>query len=116
MVAAGASIAAQELQRLVVVGHWHAIVIGPSNRSRISAFGVGLAPSATASTPEVVQLEVSISLQQGSIPIGAIVETGTAWAVPVAEEPAILFLRANTAWHLVGISVGIGSTSRQEMS
>ena len=31
-------------------------------RRAISAFGVGLAPSATASTPEVVQHEVSVSL------------------------------------------------------
>jgi len=36
----------------------------------------------------------------------AIVETGTSWAVPAAEEPAVLFLPANTARHLVGISVG----------
>jgi hypothetical protein len=31
-------------------------------RRAISAFGVGLAPSATESTPEVVQHEVSVSL------------------------------------------------------
>jgi hypothetical protein len=37
------------------------------------------------------------------------VETGTARAVPAAEEPAVLFLLAYTARHLVGISVGIGS-------
>src|SRR5260370_1052898 len=39
----------------------------------------------------------------------AIVETGTSWAVPAAEEPAVLFLRASTERHLVGIPVGIDS-------
>jgi hypothetical protein len=51
-------------------------------------------------------------LEPGSIPVGAIVETGTALGVPAAVEPAILFLPANTARHLVGISVGIGSHRR----
>src|SRR5258706_4530884 len=52
--------------------------------------------------------------EPGSIPIGAIVETGTAWAVPAAEKLAVLFLRADTERHLVGISVGIerGELSR----
>jgi len=31
------------------------------------------------------------SLTAGSIPVGAIVETGTAWRVPAAGEPAVLF-------------------------
>jgi hypothetical protein len=68
VVAAGASIAAHDPQRLVqcVDGHWHAIVIGrpqiADQRRTISAFGVGLAPSPTESTPEVVQHEVSVSL------------------------------------------------------
>jgi hypothetical protein len=53
--------------------------------------------------------------EPGSIPIGAIVETGTAWAVPAAEELAVLFLRANTKRHLVGISVGIGSNRRRNL-
>jgi hypothetical protein len=30
----------------------------------------------------------------GSIPVSAIVETGTAWGVPAAKELAVLFLRA----------------------
>jgi len=47
--------------------------------------------------------------EPGSIPVGAIVETGTAWGVPAAGELAILFLPANTARQLVGISVGMGS-------
>src|SRR5215831_13999187 len=53
VVAARASIVAHDPQRLVqcVVGHWHAIVIDPSSRSRISPFSVGLAPSATESDP-----------------------------------------------------------------
>jgi hypothetical protein len=32
-----------------------------------------------------------------------------AWAVPAAEEPAVLFLSANTARHPAGICAGIGS-------
>jgi hypothetical protein len=92
-------------------------------RRAISAFGVSLAPSATESTPEVVQHKVSVSLgivghdgwgthdktfprsrdimfgrsrrefesEPGSIPVGVIVETGTAWGVPTAVEPAVLF-------------------------
>jgi len=95
-------------------------------RRAISAFGVGLAPSATESTPEVVQHEVSVSLgivgpngwgtpdktlprprdimwgrfrrdfesEPGSIPVGAIVETRTAWRVLAAVEPPVLFLQA----------------------
>lgn len=113
-------------------------------RRAISAFGVGLEPSATESTPEVVQHEVSVSLgivgtmdgvrmtrpsldlailcyvdpdgifesEPGSIPVGAIVETGTAWGVPAAVEPPVLFLPAKGARHLVGIFVGIGSHRR----
>jgi hypothetical protein len=50
--------------------------------------------------------------EPGSIPVGAIVETGTAWGVPAAVEPPVLFLPANGARHLVGISVGIGSHRR----
>jgi hypothetical protein len=47
------------------------------------------------------------------------VVTGTAWAVPAAavpaaEEPADLFLRANTEHHVAGISAGIGSNRRQK--
>jgi hypothetical protein len=34
--------------------------------------------------------------------------------VLTAEEPAVLFLRANTVRHLVGISVGIGSDLRRK--
>jgi hypothetical protein len=43
------------------------------------------------------------------------VETVTAWGVPNAGKPAILFLPANTARHLVGISVGIGSHRRLKL-
>jgi hypothetical protein len=50
--------------------------------------------------------------EPGSIPVGAIVETGTAWGVPAAAEPAVLFLPAITARHLVGISVGIARHRR----
>jgi hypothetical protein len=46
---------------------------------------------------------------------GAIVKTGTAWAVPAAEEPAIFIFRANSARHLVGISAGIGSNRQQKI-
>jgi hypothetical protein len=34
--------------------------------------------------------------------------------VPAAEEPAVLFLRANTVRYLVGISVGIDSKRRRK--
>jgi hypothetical protein len=47
--------------------------------------------------------------EPGSIPVGAIVETGTAWGVPAARGACCLFLPANTVRQLVGISVGIGS-------
>jgi hypothetical protein len=50
-----------------------------------------------------------------SIPVGAIVETRTAWGGPAAGGPAALFLRANTEPHLVGISVGIRSDRRSKM-
>jgi hypothetical protein len=53
--------------------------------------------------------------KQGSIPVGAMVDTGTSWAVPAAEELAVLFLRANTERHLVGISVGIGSNRQRKI-
>jgi hypothetical protein len=43
------------------------------------------------------------------------VETRTALAVPAVEEPVVLFLRANTARQLVGISVGIGSNWRRKL-
>src|SRR5712671_5829007 len=53
--------------------------------------------------------------EPGSIPVGAIVETGTAWGVPAAVESPVLFFPANTARHLVGISVGIGSHRRLKL-
>jgi hypothetical protein len=43
-------------------------------------------------------------------------ETGRAWGVPAAGESAVLFLSANTACQLVGISVGIDSRRRQKLS
>ena len=51
----------------------------------------------------------------GSIPVGAIVETGTAWGVPAAVESAVLFLPTDTARHLVGISVGIDKRRRRNI-
>jgi len=51
----------------------------------------------------------------GSIPVGAIVETGTAWGVPAAAGLAVLFLPANIARQFVGISVGIGRNRRQKL-
>jgi hypothetical protein len=53
--------------------------------------------------------------EPGSIPVGAIVETGAAWGVPAAGEPTVLFLPAHTARQLVGISVGIGSNRRRKL-
>jgi hypothetical protein len=49
-------------------------------------------------------------LEPDSIPVGAIAQTEMASSAPASVEPAILFLPANTARQLVGISVGIGSS------
>ena len=73
-------------------------------RRAIGAFGADFACACVRSIPPGFRLS--------SIPIGAIVETGTAWSVPAAVEPPVLFLPANGARHLVGISVGIGSHLR----
>ncbi len=68
VVAAGASIAAHDPQRLVqcVDGHWHAIVIGrPADRgsaSRDQRFRRRSRAKRNRVTPEVVQHEVSVSL------------------------------------------------------
>lgn len=68
VVAAGASIAAHDPQRLVqcVGGHGKPLSLDvqqiADHRHAIIAFGVSLAPSATVSLPEVVQQEVSVSL------------------------------------------------------
>jgi hypothetical protein len=43
------------------------------------------------------------------------VEVRTAWGVPAAVEPAVLFLPAITARHLAGISVGIGRHRREKI-
>jgi hypothetical protein len=112
--------------------------------ARSALFDVSLVPSATELTAEVVQYEVSVSLdivrangwgtydktrpwppdielevdpaaisiRAGFDSSRAIVETGTACAVPAAEELADLFLRANTEHHLAGISAGIGNNRR----
>jgi hypothetical protein len=53
--------------------------------------------------------------EPSSIPVGAIVETGTAWGVPAAVEPAVLSLPAIIAHHFVGISVGIGCHLRRKL-
>jgi len=41
--------------------------------------------------------------EPGSIPVGAIVETGTAWGVPAAGEPAYFIFasqyRASACWY-----------------
>jgi hypothetical protein len=107
-------------------------------RRAISAFGVGLAPSATVSIPEVPAQGKCLARHRGHNAPGthevtllwpatfcllaprrdfeseptSIVATETAWGVPAAVEPPDLFSRANTARHHVGISVGIGSNRR----
>jgi hypothetical protein len=53
--------------------------------------------------------------EPGSIPVGAIVESRTAWAEAAAEEFALYFCELIPARHLVGISVGIGSNRRQKI-
>jgi hypothetical protein len=45
----------------------------------------------------------------GSIPVGAIAETRTAWRVLAAVAASCFIFASNGARHLVGISVGIGS-------
>ena len=54
--------------------------------------------------------------ERGSIPVGAIVKTGTAFAVPAAEGACCFIWRANSERHLAGISVGIGSNRRRKLS
>jgi hypothetical protein len=44
-----------------------------------------------------------------------IVETGTAWCLPCSRGAGCLFLPANTARLLVGISVGIGNNRCQKL-
>ena len=108
VVAAGASIAAHDPQRLVqcVVGHWHAIVIGrPADRGSSSldqrfrrrsrakrnrvdprsrpARGKCLARHKILPRPRDIMLGRSrreFESKPGSIPVGAIGEPGTAWA------------------------------------
>jgi hypothetical protein len=48
----------------------------------------------------------------GSIPVGAIVETGTAWGVPMPGSQLFYFCQPIPRVQLVGISVGIGSYRR----
>ncbi len=68
VVAAGASIAAHVRSALFSalsdIGTPSSLDVQQiaDQRRAISAFGVGLAPSATESTPEVIQHEVSVSL------------------------------------------------------
>jgi hypothetical protein len=79
-----------------------------ADQRHATRFCVGSRAKRNQVDPEVVQHKVSVSLGiVGRVRFrsGWIVGTGTAWGVP----NAILFLPANTARHLVGISVGIGS-------
>jgi hypothetical protein len=54
-------------------------------RRAIGAFGADFACACVRSIPPGFRLS--------SIPIGAIVETGTAWGVPAAVEPPVYFCR-----------------------
>ena len=117
------AIAAHDPQRLVqrVVGHWHAIFIGrPADRgsaSRDRRFRRRALRAHDKDPPLTPQYHVR------SIPPGFRVRAGfdsgrgdcgdrNGMGVPAAVEPAVLFLPVNTARHLVGISVGIGSHRR----
>ena len=51
---------------------------------------VGLAPSESGRTPEVVPRDFEL-LEPGPIPVGAIAETGTAWGAVAVGEPAFYF-------------------------
>lgn len=66
-------------------------------------------PSANLAILREVESRRDFESKPGSIPVGAILETGPRWAVPAAEEPAILFFPASRVRHIVGIPVGIGS-------
>src|SRR5262249_24033282 len=83
-----------------IVGRWQAIVI--SSRSRISVtrsvLSTSVSRQAQPRRPQIVPRD--FELGPGSIPVGAIAETGTAWGAPAAGEPAILFLPAITARQL----------------
>src|ERR1700733_13109344 len=112
-------------------------------RRPISAFGVGVAPGATDSIPEVVQHEVSVSpgilgaqwsmtgppstsryyvrsISTGSSQRRVRFQSGRLWRSErhgraYCREPPVLFLATNTAHHTVGISVGIGSNTRRSL-
>ena len=120
------AIAAHVPQRLVqrVVGHWHAIFVGrPADRgsaSRDRRFRRRALRAHDKDPPLTPQYHVR------SIPPGFRVRAGfdsgrgdcgdrNGMGRANAGEPAILFLPANSARRLVGISVGIGSSRRQKM-
>jgi hypothetical protein len=68
-----------------------------ADQRHATRFCVGSRAKRSRVDPEVVQHEVSVSLGiVGRVRFrsGVIVETGTAWCVPNAGKPAILFLRA----------------------
>jgi hypothetical protein len=95
MVATGASVAVHDPQRLLEVccrtlgRHRHFQQIA-DQRHAISAFDVGLAPSASESTPKSSSPR-DFELELGSIPVGAIAETGTAWGAPAAGSLPFYF-------------------------
>jgi len=145
----GPSIVTHDPQRLVqcVVEDSHAIVIGPSSRSRISVARSTLSASVSRQTQRdrvasrsrpargkylarvswatwmdsrdktiLWQLDpTGFRVRAGLIPIGAIVETGTAWSVPVAGEPADKIFSRSSPRQLGGISVGIASNLQREL-
>jgi hypothetical protein len=53
--------------------------------------------------------------EPGSIPVGAIVETGRAWGRACCRGACCFIFATNTARQLVGISVGIGSNRRRKL-
>jgi hypothetical protein len=52
--------------------------------------------------------------EQGSIPVEAIVDTGTGWRTPT-RRGALFIFASYAAGRLVGISVGIGSNRRGKL-
>jgi hypothetical protein len=65
-------------------------------------------PSLDLAILRQVDLGRDFESEQGSIPVEAIVETGTAWRAPI-------FFASYIARRLVGISVGIGSNRRRKL-
>jgi hypothetical protein len=94
--------------------NWHAIVIErPADRGSAHLASVSRPGNRVAARnrPSPRHFES----ESGSIPVGTLWRLERQGACPAAGEPAVLFLPANTARLLVGISVGIGNNRWQKL-